>query len=93
MKKDFVVENDSCLYIIGGKHESFVFQANNIVKVCNISIDECSMLICNNIDFIRINKHVIINTKFFRQLNKGREIVMKNGTIFKVSRRCVSLFK
>ncbi|MDR2947629.1 MAG: LytTR family transcriptional regulator DNA-binding domain-containing protein [Prevotella sp.] len=51
------------------------------------------MLICNNIDFIRINKHVIINTKFFRQLNKGREIVMKNGTIFKVSRRCVSLFK
>ncbi|MBB4034728.1 hypothetical protein GGR21_000615 [Dysgonomonas hofstadii] len=93
MEKEIVIEITSCMYIIGGKNECFAFPNDSVVKICKISIDDISILICNGTDFVRINIHVIINTKYFIKLNERRKIVMKDGTIFKVSRRNISLFK
>lgn len=93
MEKEIVLEITSCMYIIGGKNECFIFPNDGIVKICKSSIDDISILICNETGFVRINIHVIVNTKYFVKLNERREIVMKGGIIFKVSRRSISLFK
>jgi hypothetical protein len=93
MEKEIVLETASCMYIIGGKNECFAFLKDGVVKISKISIDDISILICNKTDFVRVNIHVIINTKYLIKLNERREIVMKGGIIFKVSRRNISLFK
>ena len=52
-------------------------------------------LMLNDLGFIRINYHVIINTKFYiRNSEDGKkEIIMKNGTTLNVSRRKWKNFK
>lgn len=87
-----ISDSTSCMYVIGDKHRCYAFFHGSSFTPCRIPINKIENLLIDNICFIRINMYVIVNTKFYLRLHKKREIIMKNGMVFKVSRSKINLF-
>lgn len=84
---------ESWMYIVGWGNTCFVFSKEGFTDIRRISVDELEEQLKDHIEFIRINIYTIINTRFYMNSDKNRNIVMKNGIRFKVSRRNSKLFK
>jgi DNA-binding LytR/AlgR family response regulator len=76
------------IYIVGINGVCFLFLVDHKMKYLRGSMKNIESILKDK-NFIRINYHVIINSKFYVKNHMGgtKEIVMRNGTVLKVSRR------
>jgi len=78
--------------IIGNTKCCFAFtQDRRIIKI-NYSFKTLESELSKDC-FLRINDHTIINTKFYVDKQGKKEIIMKDGSIHKVSRQRWNDFK
>jgi len=56
----------------------------NKTRLANSSFEELQL---NNESFVRINLSTIINTKYFIDKKEKRQILLRGGSVHKVSRR------
>lgn len=91
---DLFTINSDIIYIVALDGICFLFLVNHKIKYVKHSMKSVELML-NDLGFIRINYHVIINTKFYvRNIEDGKkEIIMKNGTTLNVSRRKWKNFK
>jgi DNA-binding LytR/AlgR family response regulator len=82
------------IYIVGLSGICFIFFAEHKFSYVKETMKSLEGYLKDK-DFIRINYHVIINSKYFIRNNADskKEIIMKNGTVLKVSRRKWDNFK
>ena len=82
------------IYIVGINGICFIFLVDHKLKYLKESMKNVELVLKDK-NFVRINYHIIINSKFYiRNHVKGKkEIIMKNGIILKVSRRRWKDFK
>ncbi|MDR1624526.1 MAG: LytTR family transcriptional regulator [Tannerellaceae bacterium] len=85
---DILAIHPDIVYIVGMNGVCFVFLIDHKIKYLRESMKNIESMLKDK-DFIRINYHIIINSKFYVRNHLGgkKEIVMKNGIVLKVSRR------
>jgi hypothetical protein len=80
------------VFVIGNSQDCFAFEVDN-----HITELKCSLFYIykklKGLDFIQINDYTIFNTKYFVDKKSKRQIVLKGGSIHKVSRNSWKLFK
>lgn len=82
-KTIFIIENAKCCFAFT--------QDRRIIKInCSFKTLESEL---SKDCFLRINDHTIINTKFYVDKQGKKEIIMKDGSIHKVSRQRWNDFK
>lgn len=82
------------IYIVGLSGICFIFFTRHRFSYIKATIRSMELYLSDK-DFIRINYYVIINSKFYvKNHSEGKQkIIMKNGTVFQVSRRRWKNFK
>ncbi len=85
---DLLSIHSDIIYIVGINGVCFIFLIDHKVKYLRVSMKSLESILGSK-NFIRINYHIIINSKFYvrNHVEGVKEIIMKNGTILKVSRR------
>lgn len=91
-------ELDNTLLVIGDKNRIYILFNDNKIKTYSLSLckfEKSCQYFRGDVNFLlRINGFTIINTKYYISIHnkKNREIILKNGLIFKVSRSNWSYF-
>gem|GEM_PF-4391264 len=80
------------IFFTGNSKCCFAFTSNHRIMKINCSLDILDSELPKDC-FLRINYYTIINTRFFVDKNVKREIVMKDGSVHKVSRQKWKGFK
>jgi hypothetical protein len=80
------------IFIVGNSKCCFASTQNRrIIKInCSLNILDSNL---SEDCFLRINYHTIINTKFYVGKQGRKEIMMKDGSVHKVSRQRWNDFK
>ena len=80
------------IFFTGNSKCCFAFTSNHRIIKINRSLDILDSELSKDC-FLRINYCTIINTKFFIRKNGKREVMMKDGSVHKVSRQKWKGFK
>jgi DNA-binding LytR/AlgR family response regulator len=80
--------HSNIIYIVGINGVCFIFLIDHKIKYLRESMKNVETILKDK-NFIRINHHIIVNSKFYvrNHIEGKKEIIMKNGTVLKVSRR------
>ncbi|MGQ1948826.1 LytTR family transcriptional regulator DNA-binding domain-containing protein [Geofilum sp. OHC36d9] len=79
------LEDLNILFVVGNAQSCFGFCVDNRVIEMQYSLFQLYDKLKEQ-DFIRINGYTIINTKYFIDKKQKRHIILKGGSIHKVSR-------
>jgi DNA-binding LytR/AlgR family response regulator len=74
------------IFFIGNSKCCFAFTLDHRIIKISYSLDVLDSELPKDC-FLRINYYTIVNTKFLVHKNEKREIIMKDGSIHKVSRQ------
>mgnify|MGYP003626594779 CR=1 FL=1 len=80
------------VFIVGNSKCCFATTQNHRITKIKCSLDMLDSDLSEDC-FIRINHHTIINTRFFVGKQGKKEIIMKDGSVHKVSRQRWNNFK
>lgn len=80
------------IFIVGNGKCCFAFTLNNKIRKIKCSLDVLDSDLSEDC-FLRINYYTIINTRFYVGKQGKKEIIMKDGSIHKVSRKQWNGFK
>lgn len=76
---------NTALFIIGGVNNCFIFSHNSEILRVSKPIHELEHGL-EQYGFQRINMYTIVNTKYIIKTTSKRCLILKNGSIHKVSR-------
>ncbi len=79
------LEDPNIIFVVGNSQRCFAFCVDNRVVEMRYSLFQLYDTL-KELDFIKINGYTIINTKYFIDKRQKRQIILKGGSIHKVSR-------
>jgi len=80
------------VYIVGNSRGCFAFNKNNKVSQLQQSLDLLDAKL-SEVGFLRVNFHTLINTRYYIGKQLKKRIILRDGSVHKVSRQRWKDFK